>query len=50
MNIIACREAGMDIYVARGTQFRGTYSEKSYVMVQNIYEAAETGRQFLWGN
>ncbi len=43
-NIFACRDAGMDIYVAPGTQCWGTYSGKTDVMVQNIYEAAEAGR------
>ncbi len=33
-NIMACREAGMDIYVAPGTQCWGTYSSKTDVMVQ----------------
>ncbi len=43
-NILACRDAGIDIYVAPGTQCWGTYTGKTDVMFENIYEAAEAGR------
>ena len=43
-NIRACKEAGLDVYVSPGTQTWGTFSGRTDVMVQNIFEAAEAAR------
>lgn len=43
-NILACKEAGLDVYVSPGTQTWGTFSGRTDVMVQNIFEAAEAAR------
>lgn len=43
-NILACKEAGLDVYVSPGTQTWGTFSGRTDVMIQNIFDAAEAGR------
>ena len=43
-NILACKQAGIGVYVSPGTQTWGTFSGRTDVMVQNIYAAAEAGR------
>lgn len=43
-NILACKEAGIGVYVSPGTQTWGTFSGRTDVMVQNIYAAAEAAR------
>ena len=41
---IACKEAGLEFYVAPGTQNWGTITGRTDLMIQNIFEAAEVGR------
>ena len=43
-NILACRKEGLDVYVSPGTQTWGTFSGRTDVMIQNIFDAAEAAR------
>jgi len=43
-NILACKQEGLDVYVSPGTQTWGTFSGRTDVMIQNIFDAAEAGR------
>ncbi len=43
-NILACKEQGLDIYVAPGTQLWGTITGRTDLMIENIYDAAESAR------
>lgn len=41
---IACKEAGLEFYVAPGTQNWGTITGRTDLMIQNIFDSAEVGR------
>lgn len=43
-NILACKKEGLEVYVSPGTQTWGTFSGRTDVMIQNIFEAAEAAR------
>ncbi len=45
-NILACKEAGIQVYVAPGTQLWNTFTGRTDLMIENIYDAAEAARFF----
>ena len=43
-NILACKKEGLEVYVSPGTQTWGTFSGRTDVMIQNIFDAVEAAR------